>query len=232
MALTIVTLIQLLLLTTSATGSFITNQPKTTSFIRASPDEDLGSSVLGIGFTVSVSKPLGIVFSENPDPYLGLVIDDVALGLNGGAAGMRAGDNLVAVNGEVVIGKYFDTAMDLLKESDAVLELQLFRGSAEALYSTLGLRDAYEFEEEEDDLETDDDDYEAPVIDDIEPERAVTTEDLVRAAKKLGNFFTTKDEVKEDKPKKKGLFDGMFGGEAVQLDGDDASGTNKWNRKL
>merc|ERR1712238_278253 len=92
-----------------------TNQTKTTSFIRASPDEDLGSSTSDIGFTVSVSKPLGVVFSENPDPYLGLVIDDVAPGLNGGVAGMRVGDNLVAVNGEVVIGKYFDTAMDLLR---------------------------------------------------------------------------------------------------------------------
>jgi len=232
MVLTMVTLVQLLLLSTSATGSFITNQPKTTSFIRASPDEDLGSSTSDIGFTVSVSKPLGVVFSENPDPYLGLVIDDVAPGLNGGVAGMRVGDNLVAVNGEVVIGKYFDTAMDLLRETDGALEIQLFRGSAEALYSTLGRRDAYEFEEEENDLETDDDDYEAPVIDDIEPERAVTTADLVRAAKRIGNFLTTKDEEKEDKPKKKGLFDGMFGGDAVQLDGDDASGTNKWNRKL
>ena len=60
--------------------------------------------VFEVGYSVSVQKPLGIIFGENPDPYFGLVVDDVSEGLNGGMAGLRVGDQLLAIDGEVVVG--------------------------------------------------------------------------------------------------------------------------------
>merc|ERR1719162_982883 len=55
-------------------------------------------------YEVEVPKPMGVVFGENPDPYFGLVVDDVSEGMNGGIAGLRVGDQLLAVNEKVVAG--------------------------------------------------------------------------------------------------------------------------------
>jgi len=36
-------------------------------------------------FEITVPKPMGVIFGENPEPYLGLVVDDVSEGMNGAA---------------------------------------------------------------------------------------------------------------------------------------------------
>ena len=60
-----------------------------------------------VGYRTSVQKPLGIIFSDNDDPYFGLVVDSVEEDMNGAAAGIKVGDQLVAVNGEAVVGETF-----------------------------------------------------------------------------------------------------------------------------
>jgi S1-C subfamily serine protease len=80
-------------------------------------------------YEVAVPKPLGVIFGENSEPYLGLVVDDISEGMNGGKAGLRAGDQLIAVNGKVILGTDFDAAMSrLTDDSTSVLDLVMYRG--------------------------------------------------------------------------------------------------------
>jgi hypothetical protein len=184
--------------------------------------------LLEIGYGASVARPLGVIFGENPDPYGGLVVDDVALGLNGGAAGLKAGDQLLSINGNLVIGKDFDETMETLRDAET-LDLMLFRGPAKLLYQILenqGTQIEEEEEEEEDDEGTMfDENYESPVtvpLDDEEEEiddGPLTPEQVMTAFKKV----TSGIGGKKDGEKKGGFFSGMFSDESVQLDGDDAN---------
>lgn len=198
-------------------------------------------------YDVTVPKPLGIVFGENPEPYLGLVVDDVAEGLNGGKAGLRMGDQLVAVNGQVVLGKDFDSSMARLTSDDAgpVMHLVLYRGPVRQLFTILGNQlDEGQIigddgdEEEEDDEDTApvvmDENYESPVRIEVKEEKPLTAGDFVKAIGKLGSILVetatapveepaTDGENAAPKEKKKTGFFGI-GGESIQLDGDDAKG--------
>lgn len=186
--------------------------------------------IIEIGYAASVARPLGVIFGENPDPYGGLVVDDVALGLNGGAAGLKIGDQLLSINGDMVIGGDFDTTMEVLRDAES-LDLVLFRGPAKLLYQILENQNTQpdDEEEEEDDDEGTmfDDNYESPVrvpISDDEEEQnygPLTPGDVINAFKKVTSGL--KDSKDENGEKKKGFFSSMFSDETVQLDGDDAN---------
>ena len=81
-------------------------------------------------YQVSVQKPMGVIFGENSDPYLGLVVDDISEGMNGGKAGIRQGDQLISVNGKVVLGSDFDSIMAKMTDDGVgpVLDLVFYRG--------------------------------------------------------------------------------------------------------
>lgn len=96
----------------------------------------------GVGYTCSVEKPLGIVFGDNDDPYYGLVVDSVEKDMNAANAGIKVGDNLIAINGESVVGEDFDFCMDFLKSSEGVLKLQLL--NIEGLYDSYSPHWKYE----------------------------------------------------------------------------------------
>lgn len=168
---------------------------------------------------------------ENPDPYYGLVVDDVEPGLNGGIAGLRQGDNLVAVNGESVVGDDFDSVMEKLINAEGEINLQLYRGPASSLYTILSNMNGGPQEQEFDDEEVVvmDESYESPVRIEIEEEEPLTPADVFNAMKKVGSMLTEGDGDNKPPPskeQKKGMFGGLFSGETVQLEGDDASGLN------
>lgn len=180
-----------------------------------------------VGYYTSVQKPLGVVFGENAEPYSGLRVDDIEMGSQGMSSGLRVGDQLLAVNGQVMIGGSFDACMGVLQASPAKMKLLMFRGNVRDLYTIIDNRN----------LDNDDDDgggseavimdenYESPVrIEVKEPEKL----DLMKVFNKL---TAKRDPPETPAPKleaKKsggGLF-GMFG-ESIQLDGDEASGTGR-----
>jgi len=182
-----------------------------------------------VGFTVDIPKPLGVVFGENPNPYYGVVIDDVSEGLNGGKAGLRVGDQLLAVNGKVVVAKDFDSILDLLRDAPTELELVLYRGTVGMLFTTLdnystGVVGDSVVEEDETEEVIMDENYEAPVIE-FEEEKPLTAGDVFKAFGKLGNIVFSSDEEKPAQPKEEKKNTGFFGigGDAIQLDGDDAN---------
>jgi len=186
-----------------------------------------------VGFSVSVSKPLGVVFGENPNPYFGVGIDDVAEGLNGGMAGHRVGDQLLAVNGKVAVGKDFDSILEMLQDAPTNLDLVLYRGTVSMVFDILSNRmgedDVAVAEIDGDDEDYSepailDDDYEPPVIE-FEEEKPLTAGDVFRAFGKLGSMVLSSDEEKPKPEKKKNTGFFGIGGETIQLDGDDAAGT-------
>mmetsp|Transcript_25780 Transcript_25780/g.29472 ORF Transcript_25780/g.29472 Transcript_25780/m.29472 type:complete len:243 (+) Transcript_25780:133-861(+) len=204
----------------------------------------LGSydDIYDIGYDVSVSKPLGIIFGENRDPYGGIVIDDVEPGLNGGTVGMRIGDQLVSINGQSCVGGDFNDIMELLKETDGELELQLYRGSVSLLYKILENRGVEAEEDEEKDEEEEEltEDYESPVVVNVEDYKPLTAGDFVKAFKNVGKMITEdnqsspakaqkSEKPKEERKKSGGIF-GMFKQETIQLEGDEASGVNGQKR--
>lgn len=189
-----------------------------------------------IGFSASVNKPLGVVFGENKFPLLGLVVDDVEPGLNGGAAGLREGDQLLAVNGVSTVGGDFDSVMSTLRDSPDPMELLIFRGSAGDLYGiTEILTEKYVGNLEEEEEIVMDENYESPVqieVTEVEDEEPLTVGEVFGALGKLaGNAIKDATENKaeasgENQGEKKGLFGGLFGGggggETIQLEGNDA----------
>ena len=83
---------------------------------------------------------MGVVFEEN-DPSTGGVF--VASMAENGAARqeglLTAGDQLVAVNGECVLGLNFDNSLAKILESQSPkTELTIFRGGVTNLYGNLG----------------------------------------------------------------------------------------------
>ena len=191
--------------------------------------------VADIGFPVSVMKPMGVVFGENPDPYYGLVVDDVAEGLNGGMAGIRVGDQLLSVNGNVVVGKDFDSIMSALTDaSSSSLDLVLYRGPVSSLFTILSNQVGDALWEEEDNSEDSqpvimDENYESPVKIEVEEEKPFSPGDLFKAVQNIAkNVMEESEEEKlakqqqKQQQKKSGFFG--IGGESIQLDGDEASG--------
>jgi hypothetical protein len=175
-----------------------------------------------IGYVVKVTKPLGLIFGEN-DEYGGLVVDDVEPGLSGGAAGIKAGDQLLAVDADIVVGDGFDAAMGVLRTAANTLELRMFRGSVEELNLLLFGTDEPLLVESEQVIM--DENYESPVvvpIDEDYDDSKLTAGDFFNGLKKLASSALP-SEQKQEKKKGGGFFGGMFGGETVQLDGDDAS---------
>lgn len=194
-------------------------------------------------YECSIPKPFGVVFGENPDPFYGLVVDDVSEGMNGGKAGLRVGDQLLAVNEQVVVGKNFDTIMGMLQAEPKALDLVMYRGPVRQLYTVL----ANQLEEgesiyDDDDYDEDDEDsqpvimdenYESPVRIEVKEEKPLTPGDFVKAFGKLGSMLgeTLKADPNEGvsdpatppPPKKKTGFFGI-GAESVQLDGNEARG--------
>jgi len=200
-------------------------------------NNDMMDMAAQIGYFVSVEKPLGVIFGENEDPYNGLVIDDVEPGLNGGAAGLRVGDQLLSVNGKPVIGSDFDSVMNLLVSAEGSMELGLYRGTVRMLYTIVENKKGQSVGAEEEDNDTEelddvvmDEDYESPVqvnLADYE-EKPLTPGDVVNAFKNLGAMLTADVSDKEAPPKPKqekkgGFMGGLFSQETIQLDGDDAS---------
>ena len=227
--------ISLVLLQTSSSNAFTSSLPGMIS--RTAPASASSSAVFAIdiddiedvGYYTSVQKPLGVIFTENAEPYLGLKIDEIELGSSGSSSGLRVGDQLMAVNGEVMIGGSFDACMGALQASPAKMKLLMFRGNVKNLYTIMDNRN----------LDNDDDDggseavimdenYESPVrIEVKEPEKL----DLMKVFNKLTEKKESPASPAAPAPKKEakksggGLF-GMFG-ESVQLEGDDASGTGR-----
>jgi hypothetical protein len=182
------------------------------------------SDVSNVGYAIRVSKPLGIVFGENPDPFYGLVVDDVDADMNGGMAGMKVGDQLLAVNGRSYVGASFDKVMSALVAADGDLELQMYRGNVRSLYVIL-LKQKPSTSEDADETSNDDDDddggvivmdenYESPVQIDLSQfeDKPLTPGDVLKAFKKIGSILTEGDNVVADEVKPKGGFFGLFGG--------------------
>jgi hypothetical protein len=207
----------------SATNLAFTSRATTTQLFAVNYD-----TVTNVGFSVSISKPLGVVFGENRDPYSGLQIDDLSEGSNGETAGLRVGDQLLSVDGTVVVGKDFDSVMDELISGPADLDLVFYRGNVKSLYIDLENiqgDDIYdEEEEEEEEAVIMDENYESPFRVEVTEDKPLSIGDFFKAGKKVAAMLMEPvpepGAVKKEK-KNTGFFG--IGGESVQLDGDDAN---------
>jgi PDZ domain len=174
-----------------------------------------------IGYVVEVEKPMGVVFGENRAPFGGLSIDSVEEGTNGATAGLRVGDQLMAVNGKSVIGADFDNSMSLLKDSPSPLALQVYRGTIKSLFTIVLNRRGDEFVPEEEESEvTDevvfDENYESPVImsaEEFVDDTISVSQVASDAAKNIGNVFSPTTIG--------GFFGKMFPQETIQLEDKD-----------
>ena len=191
-------------------------------------------TVSDIGYQVTLVKPMGIVFGENRAPFKGVSIDQVTPDGPGDAAGLKVGDQLMAVNSKSVIGSDFDRALTMIQNAPAPVDLQLYRGTVKSLFTIVLNRRSDEDEtddensspdepDEDDDegMVSDDDivfdeNYESPVImsaeefgDDTISISGVATE----AAKSVGNIFSPKGIG--------GFFGKMFPQETIQLEDKD-----------
>ena len=90
--------------------------------------------------TVSLGKPMGIVFEENDEEYGGIFVLSLKEGgLAEKSAMFKPGDQLVAVNSKKVCGMSFDDALGAIVDSEtAETELLLFRGTADQFYGPTG----------------------------------------------------------------------------------------------
>lgn len=184
-----------------------------------------------VGFIVSISKPLGVVFGENREPFCGLQIDDLSEGSNGEKAGLRVGDQLLSVDGTVVVGKDFDDVMGELTSGSADLDLVFYRGNVKTLYTDLESiqGDSIYEEEEEEEVEAVimDENYESPFRVEVPEEKPLTIGDFFKAGKKVAAMLTEpkpEGDAAAKKEKKKTGFFGIGGEqESFFLDGDDAN---------
>lgn len=202
--------------------------------LSADVSDNYGIAVEDIGFYVDVTKPLGVVFGENPEPYFGLVVDDLEFGSNGAKAGLRVGDNLVSIDGKLVIGQDFDSVMELLRNAEGTFELQLYRGTARMLYDSMPDNTLDESSDDSEEIIMDET-YEAPTIDLSQYEKKpLTAEGVLRAftkiGKNLGELLTEDDSVVQSQTKEKteekkggGIF-GIFSQETIQLEGEESRG--------
>lgn len=94
---------------------------------------------------IELAKPMGIKFVENEDGK-GILVD--ALVASGSAAttgaDVKSGDQLVGVDGALVLGADFDAALGAITGSSAAtVKLCLFRGPAQFLYGPTRPDDAW-----------------------------------------------------------------------------------------
>ena len=203
---------------------------------------------LEAGYRTSVPKPMGVVFGENADPYYGLSVDDVGEGLNGGRAGLRVGDQLLAVGDEVVVGGQFDSVMAKLQDAPGPVDLVLYRGPVASLFTILsnqigegesvGQSTVADADDDDGEEIVMDEDYESPVKVEVKEQKPWTAGEVFSVMGKLGKVLLEDDapppqeitEQPEEEARKKKGGGGFFGigAEAIQLDGDDAtSGSNR-----
>jgi PDZ domain len=201
-----------------AHGFVISNRPHSRNSAH-SAGVDL-ETVADIGYIVQVEKPLGVVFGENRAPFNGLSIDVVEEGASGATAGLRAGDQLMAVNGQSVIGSDFDKAMALLKESTSPVELQLYRGTLQSLFTIVLNRRGDDYVPEEESAEEDqvifDESYESPVImtaEEFDDDTISVSQVAQETAASIGTIFSPKAIG--------GFFGQMFSQETIQLEDKD-----------
>jgi PDZ domain len=169
-------------------------------------------TISDVGYEATVEKPLGVVFGENRSPFNGLCIDSIAEGSNGEQAGMKVGDQLLAVNGQSVIGEDFDTAMDALRSAESPVELRLYKGLVSTLFTIVmnrGSDDDDDFEEETSEEVVFDESYESPVVmtfdDDNDNDKISVSAVAGEAVKNLGQMFGKS-------------FSSMFSQETIQLE--------------
>lgn len=188
----------------------VSRSPAAVRTVRAAGLENLED----IGYRATIAKPLGVVFGENRAPFSGLSVDEVSDGLNGDSSGMRIGDQLLAVNGQSVIGAAFDSAMTLLRNAESPMELRLYRGTISSLFTIVMNRRGEDFftADENDDIDEVifDETYESPVV--------VSLDDYV--GDEDSNFSIS--ELAGGAAKNIGtMFSGMFSKETIQLDDKD-----------
>jgi len=225
-----------LLINASLVAGFTTSVlPRTQPSTTLLHEDNYSIDIDDVGFFVEVTKPLGVVFGENPQPYFGLTVDDLELGSNGAKAGIRVGDNLVSIDGELCVGEDFDSVMDLFKESAGRIELQMFRGTARMLYDTMPENTLEEDEAggvgDDDEEIVMDENYEAPTVDlAMFDRKPLTAGSVLKAFKKIGQNTVEllTEDVGEAEPvreteKKKGFF-GLFQQETVQLEAEESRG--------
>lgn len=90
--------------------------------------------------TVSLSKPMGVVFEENEPDTGGVFVASLAAGGAAATDGtLVEGDQLVIVGDTLVTGRDFDACLDVIRNSagDAT-RLIVFRGGVKNLYGNLG----------------------------------------------------------------------------------------------
>jgi PDZ domain len=153
-------------------------------------------TISDVGYEATVEKPLCVVFGENRPPFNGLRIDSIAEGSNGEQAGFKVGDQLLAVNGQSVIGEDFDTAMDALRSAESPVELRLYKGLVSTLFSIVMNRrsdDDDDFEEETTEEVIFDESYESPVVmtfdDENDNDKISVSAVAGEAVKNLGQMF-------------------------------------------
>jgi hypothetical protein len=86
--------------------------------------------------TLSIAKPMGIKFVENEDGR-GIYVEMIVSTGSAAAAGVdvKAGDQLVSVDGALVLGLDFDSALGMITGSaDQTVKLTVFRGAQQFLY--------------------------------------------------------------------------------------------------
>ncbi|EED93594.1 predicted protein [Thalassiosira pseudonana CCMP1335] len=90
--------------------------------------------------TVSLPKPMGIVFEENDSSYGGIFALEISDGSSAAKDGtIKPGDQLVAVGEKKVSGLQFEDALGAIIESESdKTKLVFFRGKAEFLYGVAG----------------------------------------------------------------------------------------------
>ena len=95
--------------------------------------------------TVTLTKPMGIVFEENDATYGGIFVHSLKEGGLAAAAGtVSVGDQLVAVVDQKVAGLPFDDALGTILEAPGdTVALIFFRGTADQLYGPTGASQAW-----------------------------------------------------------------------------------------
>ena len=90
--------------------------------------------------TVTLPKPMGIVFEENDSEFGGIFALEISEGSNAETDGtIRPGDQLVAVGSKKVSGLAFEDALGTIIDStDEKTKLVFFRGPAKFLYGPAG----------------------------------------------------------------------------------------------
>jgi len=111
-----------------------------TESVAQAPDNFVDAMETSNYVTVSLGKPMGIVFEENDDDLGGIFV----LSMNKGEiaeqnGGIEPGDQLVAVNDNKVAGLAFDDALGAIIDSETEkTQLTFFRGTDKQLYGPTG----------------------------------------------------------------------------------------------